>query len=444
MTLFVERGRLERILVLALPIIGGMVSQNVLNLVDTAMVGTLGDAALAAVGIGGFANFVAMSLLLGISVGVQATSSRRKGEGRMDEVALPLNEGLLILLLAAPLMTVGLYQLVPIIYPYINPDPEVIRHGVPYLQVRVLAILFVGMNFAFRGYWNAVDMSKLYMGTLLVMHSVNIFLNWVFIFGNLGAPALGAEGAGLATSLSVTLGTAIYFGLGWKHARANGFLQGLPGREEVFRLIRLSLPNSIQNLFFAAGFLTLYWIVGKVGTPELAAANVLINVMLVAVLPALGLGLAASTLVGQALGRGDPEDAAAWGWDVTRVAIIGLLVLGIPMWLVPDLVLGVFLHDPATLELARIPMRLVGILMAVEGVLMVTMHSLLGAGDTGIVMRVGIGLQWFLFLPLAYLIGPVLGFGLLGIWILQGGYRGLMAMTFAHLWHRGTWADTEV
>jgi MATE family, multidrug efflux pump len=444
MTLFVDRTRLERILVLALPIIGGMVSQNVLNLVDTAMVGTLGDAALAAVGIGGFANFMAMSLLLGISVGVQATASRRKGEGRTEEIALPLNEGLLILLLAAPVLTALLYYAVPLVYPYINPDPEVIRHGVPYLQVRVLAILFVGMNFAFRGYWNAVDMSKLYMGTLLVMHSVNIFLNWVFIFGNLGAPALGAEGAGLATSLSVALGTMIYFGLGFRHAREQGFLRGLPGRDEVFRLIRLSLPNSIQNLFFSAGFLTLYWIVGKVGTSELAAANVLINVMLVAVLPALGLGLAASTLVGQALGRGDVEDAARWGWDVTRVAVSGLLVLGMPMWIAPDLILGIFLHDPATLELARWPMRLVGLLMAVEGVLMVTMHALLGAGDTGRVMRVGIGLQWFLFLPLAYLIGPVLGFGLLGIWILQGGYRGLMAVTYFHLWRRRHWAKIEI
>ncbi len=429
---------------LALPIIGGMVSQNVLNLVDTAMVGTLGNAALAAVGIGGFANFFAMSALLGISVGVQATASRRKGQGRHAEVAVPLNEGLLIVLLAAPPLTALLYFVVPVIYPYINSDPTVIEQGVPYLQIRLLAILFVGMNFAFRGYWNAVDMSKLYMGTLVTMHSVNIFLNWVFIFGNLGAPALGAAGAGLASSLSVALGTVSYFGLGLKHAREAGFLHGLPGRGEVLRMIRLSLPNSIQNLFFSGGFLALYWVVGQVGTSELAAANVLINVMLVAILPGIGLGLAAATLVGQALGRGDHEDARRWGWDVTRVAVLGLAVLGLPMWVAPDLVLGVFLHDPATLALARVPMRLVGALIAVEAVGLVLMNALLGAGDTRRVMRVSIGLQWLLFLPLAYLIGPVLGLGLLGIWVLQGGYRGLMAFIFFRMWRRGRWTHIEV
>jgi len=444
MTLIVEPERLRRILTLALPIIGGMVSQNVLNLVDTAMVGTLGDAALAAVGIGGFANFFAMALLLGISVGVQATASRRKGEGRTSEVAIPLNEGLLIVLLVAPVLSALLYFAVPAVYPYLNADPEVARHGVPYLQVRVLAIMFVGMNFAFRGFWNAIDLSRLYMGTLVAMHSVNIFLNWVLIFGNLGAPAMGAAGAGMATSIAVMVGTAIYFGLGFKHARAMGFLHGLPGRGEVMRMIRLSLPASLQNLFFSAGFLTLYWIVGKVGTSELAAANVLINVMLVALLPGMGLGLAAATLVGQALGRGEPEDAERWGWDVTRVAIVGLMLLGTPMWMIPDQVLGVFLHDPSTLALARLPMQLVGLLMAVEAIGMVLMNALLGAGDTARVMRVSIGLQWLLFLPLAYLVGPTLGFGLLGIWILQGGYRGLMAATFFLIWRRGRWAEIKV
>jgi len=72
------------------------------------------------------------------------------------------------------------------------------------------------------------------------------------------------------------------------------------------------------------------------------------------------------------------------------------------------------------------------------------MNALLGAGDTARVMRVSIGLQWLLFLPLAYLIGPVLGFGLLGIWILQGGYRGLMAVTFFLIWRRRRWAEIEV
>ena len=439
-----SKERFNRILGLSLPIIGAMISQNVLNLVDTAMVGTLGNAALAAVGLGGFALFMFQALILGISTGVQATSSRRKGEGRFDRLAVPLNAALLIVLLAAPVLSAFWYFLTPYIYPYLIADPEVIEQGVPYLQVRTLAIIFVGMNYSFRGYWNAVDHARLYMSTLVVMHGLNIFLNYVLIFGHFGAPALGTYGAGLASSIAMMTGTGIYFFLGLRHAKGNGFLHGLPSRAEVFSLIRLSLPSSLQQLFFAAGFTATFWIIGQVGTPELAAANVLINVTLVAILPGIGFGLAAATLVGQALGRGNVADARQWGWDVTKVGIITLGTLGIPMWLTPDLILGIFLHDPSTIELARIPMRLVGLLMALEAVSLILMHGLLGAGDSRRVMVVSVSAQWLVFLPLAYLAGPVLGLGLVGIWVLQGVYRSVQAMVFLGFWRGGRWANISV
>lgn len=440
----VEASRLKRILALALPIIGGMVSQNVLNLVDTAMVGTLGNAALAAVGLGGFAMFMCMALVLGISTGVQTTAARRKGEGRHDETAIVLNGALVLVLIVAPLLSGLLYQAAPVFFPWLNSDPEVIRQGVPYLQMRLLAMVFVGVNFAFRGYWNAVDMSRLYMSTLIVMHASNIFLNYVLIFGNFGAPALGVKGAGLASALSTVIGAGMYMLLGLRHARAGGFLKRLPGAAVLRSLVRLSLPSGVQQLAFAAGFVATYWIVGLVGTRELAAASVLINVTLVAILPGLGMGLAAATLVGQALGRGDSVDAETWGWDVVKVASVGLTILGMPMWLLPDLILGVFIHDPLTVDVGRWPMRLVGLTMLVEAMGLVLMHSLLGAGDVRRVMVVAITTQWLVFLPLAYLAGPVLGFGLMGIWVMQGVYRTAQAVFFYRFWKGRQWASILV
>ena len=436
--------RLRRILWLALPIIGGMVSQNVMNLVDTAMVGTLGDAALAAVGLGGFANFMFMALLLGLSVGVQTITSRRKGEGRFEEMAVPLNGGLLILLCVAPPLSALLYFAVPAIYPWLNADPAVIEQGVPYLQARVLAMLFMGANFAFRGYWNAVDLPRLYMNTLIVMHASNIFLNWVLIFGNLGAPALGAHGAGIASAVSTAVGFAIYVRLGLRHARAAGFLQKAPPRAEVAALFRLSLPTGIQQLFFATGFVITFWIIGQVGTREMAAASVILNLTLVALLPGLGLGLAAASLVGQSLGRLAPNEAYRWGWDVARVGMVGLALLGLPGAIWPELLLRVFIHDPETIAVASLPMRLVGIGMAVEGLGVVMMHNLLGAGDAKRVMKVAVLSQWVGFLPLAYVAGPMMGFGLTVIWTMQLGYRAAMAGVFTLFWLRRDWTRIKV
>ena len=439
-----EYSRLQRILGLALPIIGGMISQNVLNLVDTAMVGTLGNAALAAVGLGGFALFMCQALILGVSTGVQATASRRKGEGRFGVMALPLNAGLALVLLVAPPLSLVLFLLVPSFFPYLNNDSEVIVQGVPYLQIRLLSMVFIGINFAFRGYWNAVDLSRLYMTTLVVMHCANIVLNYVLIFGKLGAPALGVAGAGLASLIATVLGTAIYLYLGLKYARGNGFLRARPNWGVMATLARLSIPTGLQQLFFAAGFLVTYWIIGRIGTAELAAANVLVNITLVAILPGLGLGLAAATLVGQALGRGDVEEAARWGWEVSRVGMVGLTLLGVPMWLFPDALLSGFIHDRDTLDLARMPMQLVGATMIFEAIGLVLMQALLGAGDATRVMVVAITMQWIVFLPLAYIAGPVFGLGLLGIWVLQGFYRLFQALIFVGFWHRRRWAAVKV
>ena len=431
--------RRQRILGLALPIIGGMVSQNLLNIVDTAMVGFLGDSALAAVGLSGFVVFMCQALILGISTGVQSTAARKKGEGRIDRAAAILNTALLLVLIVAPIFSVILIQVAPTLFPYLNSDAAVIEHGVPYLEWRLGAIVFVGINFAFRGYWNALDMSRVYMTTLIMMHACNIVLNYILIFGKFGAPAYGVTGAGMASAISMAIGSAIYIVLGCKHAAKDGFLKCLATREETSSLIRISLPAGLQQLFFAAGMVGMFWIIGQIGTPELAAANVLITVLLFAILPGLALGLACATLVGQALGRKEPEDAYQWAWDVAKVSVVLLTVLGIPMWLLPDLVSSIFIHDPDTRELARWPMRLLGLTMPIEAMGFTFMHGLLGAGDARRVMMISVGSQWLLFLPLAYLFGPVLGFGLFTIWLLQGGSRALSAFLFVTMWRRRHW-----
>ena len=431
--------RRHRIFGLALPIVGGMVSQNLLNIVDTAMVGFLGDSALAAVGLGGFVVFMCQALILGISTGVQSTVARKKGEGRSDRAAALLNTALLLVLVVAPIFSLVLLQLAAPLFPYLNSDATVIELGIPYLEWRLGAIVFVGMNFAFRGYWNALDMSRVYMFTLIVMHACNVILNYVLIFGKFGAPAYGVTGAGMASAISMAIGTAIYFVLGCKYAAKDGFLKRVATRQETSSLVRISLPAGLQQLFFSAGLVAMFWIIGKIGTAELAAANVLITVLLFAILPGLAMGIACATLVGQALGRKEPEDAYQWAWDVAKVTAVLLTVLGIPLWLIPDLVSSIFIHNPETRELARWPMRLVGLTMPVEAMVFVFMHALLGAGDARRVMMVGVGSQWLLFLPLAYLFGPVLGFGLFTIWLLQSGGRALSAFLYVTMWRGRHW-----
>jgi putative MATE family efflux protein len=423
---------------------GGMVSQNVMNLVDTAMVGTLGDAALAAVGMSSFANFMAQAFLMGLASGVQAMAARRLGEAATGRMALPLNAGLIMALVIGIPVSIILFTLAPTLYPYLISDPAVIAEGVPYLQARLCSITAVGMNFAFRGYFNGVNQSKIYLGSLLTMHAFNLVLNYGLIFGKLGMPKLGATGAGVGSAIATYIGTIVYIVMAFRVAREAGFLRGMPDRSTVRTMLQLSIPSGFRQLFFAAGLTALFWIVGRVSTTALAAANVVINLMLVAILPGIGLGLAAASLVGQALGRGDAADAKQWGWEVVKLGIVGMGAVGLPMLLLPDLLLSGFIHQAATLAEARIPLRIIGGVIAIDAVGLVLQNALLGAGDSTRVMLVVVSLQWLLFLPAAYIVGPVLGYGLVGIWIAQAVYRAVQAGLLATLWQRGKWAYVEV
>lgn len=440
----IDRSRLNRVLTLALPIIGGMTSQNILNLVDTAFVGRLGDASLAAVGLGGFANFMAIAFITGLASGVQAIAARRKGEGNDHETAVGLNGGLLLAIGIGVPLSISLFFLAPYLFPLLNSDPAVVAIGVPYWQARLVGMVFVGMNFCFRGYWNGVNQSGYYMRTLLMMHALNIFFNYALIFGHFGFPEMGATGAGIGTSLALAFGAGYYVYLGLRHARPNGFLQGIPNKSQFSSMLKLALPSSIQTFFFAAGLTAMYWIIGQVGTRELAAANVLVNIMLVCILPAIGLGLAAASLAGQALGANDPTQAKQWGWDVTLVGFIFLLILGAPMWLATTSVLSVFISDPATIQLASLPLKMVGWFIAFDGIGLILMNALLGVGAAKTVMKISIISQWGLFLPVAWIVGPWLGGGLLAVWIAQFAYRALQAIFFARLWQKADWQHIKV
>jgi Na+-driven multidrug efflux pump len=162
------------------------------------------------------------------------------------------------------------------------------------------------------------------------------------------------------------------------------------------------------------------------------------------VLPGLGLGIAAPPQGSQALGRKDPADAYRWAWDVYRVAAVLFTVLAAPMLLLPGPILLFFLRDPALVEVGLVPLRLIGLGILVDGLGLVLMHALLGAGATGLVMKVSVAFQWLLFLPLAYVLGPMLGWGLTAVWLGMTLYRALQSGVFVVAWQRREWVHIKL
>jgi putative MATE family efflux protein len=439
----VERARLRSIFEIAIPIILALLSQTVMNLVDTSMVRHAGNAALAAVGIASFANFVAGAPIMGLSAGVQALSARRIGEGRVHESAFPLNGGLAVCIGFGVPWVLTIALLAPLWFPRLAGTEEIARVGLPYLYCRLAATVLVGAHFSFRAFWNATGHSKFYMVTLLAMHALNVALDWILIFGKFGAPRLGVTGAGIASASAALLGVSLHLWYALRVARAHGFARALPTRAELAAMLRISMPTSFQQLFFAAGMTTLMAILARAGTSSAAAGKVLMDLSLAALLPAMGFGMAGTTLVSQALGRGAPADAKRWGFDVMRVAGASVFLLCLPALLTPRSVLSGFLTDAATIALAATPLRIIAATIAIDAMGMVLQSCLIGAGDSRRVMTVALIMQWLVFLPCVALLVLWLRRGVLEVWLLQGLYRALQAAIFYRLWQRERWMSIK-
>lgn len=438
-----NKDRSRQVLDISLPIVGGMISQNILNLVDAAMVGTQGSAAIAAIGISGFINFMAVAFFTGFAAGVQAMVSRRIGEGRSKEAAYPMNAALVIITLFALPTSIILFFLAPKILHLLNNDPELLQEGIPYLQARFAGIVAIGLNFSFRSYWSAIGQTQYYLRTLLIMHTINIILNYALIFGHFGMPELGTLGAGIGTTISVALGTLYYHYLATKHTKQYGYLSQLARWPTIRSILKISIPSALQQFFFASGFTALFWIIGMVGTHQLAAVNAITSVMLVAILPCIALGIGAATLVGQSLGRKDPHNAYLWGWDVTKLAIIFAIALGALFYIFTDSIMGIFLKEPVALAAAHWPFKLSALIIVIDAVGLVFLNALNGAGSTKSTLYVSIISQWVLFLPVAWYLGPYLGKSLIVIWVAYSVYRVLQTGAFVWLWQRRRWSTIQ-
>ncbi|WP_163373019.1 MATE family efflux transporter [Endozoicomonas acroporae] len=437
--------RLATIFQLGVPIMLAMLSQSMINLVDAALVGPLGEGALAAVGAGSYANFVALSLMTGLSAAVQAQVARRVGAGRLDECAMPTNHGLIIAFCFAMPVSLILVITSPwLLALFDQGSPTFKGAATDYFQIRVMALTAAAMNLSFRGFWNGIGEPNGFLKLLVCTHICNVIFSFILIYGKLGLPALGVQGAALGTLLSMYLGALLNFWMLNKRARKFGFLTHWRNWPALKRLVLLAIPDSLQQTLFALGMMMLFAIVAQLGIREMAIAHVLMNTSLMLILPGLGLGMAANTLVSQSLGAREPEVAWRWGQEVMYTASAVLLVLSLPLIFTPEAVLSLFLHDPSLLAMGSIPMQLTGIGIVLDAPSLVFIQALLGAGANRTVLYIRFVAQWLILLPLCWLIGPVLGFGLTAVWSVPILQRMVTSVSFLVVWRSRRWSKIQI
>lgn len=435
--LFVAR-RHGKVIRLALPIMVGMLSQSMLNLIDAALVGHLGEVALAGVGVGGYAMFMLSASVFGLSSSVQSQTAQRSGAGHAD-IAYPLHSGLVIGLVVGLPLSLWAWWQAPLLIGLINQADDVQRIAVDYLRWRVVSLIAIAFTLCFRGYWNGRQQTHLYMRIIVAVHLINVAASAGLIYGLAGLPKMGASGAGAGTALSLFMGLMVWGWVSIKSPSIEHFLTHLPRLATLRTTLVLAAPHSLQQLLFAAGYAVLIWLLSQLGTTSVAVGHVLINLSLLLILPGVGIGVAAMSLVGEALGRDAQHEAHRWGLDALRVAWPLLLVLALPMLIVPEQVLAIFFTSHELVALGKLPLQLTGVMIVLDAAALVLAQALMGAGAQRTVMVLTLGMQWLLFLPLAWWVGVGLEQGLLGIWLMQLLYRLINSAGFLWVWQQRRW-----
>ena len=426
------------------PIMLAQFSQGLTNVVGTAMVASLDDAqALAGVGIGTYASLLTCFFVLGFSIAVQTLVARRIGEQRLHEIYQPLTAGLLTMLCFGLAITAMAYSLAPSLMSIFSNDNQVTQFAADYYQYRCLSVAALGINFCCRGFLSGTRKTQYDMVILVIVQLCNMLLCYLLIFGKWGFPAMGAAGAGLAASISIAIGTIIYLPITF-HRHWQQLFQ-LPSLAMVKTIAGLGFPNSSQQFFISLATLVLYGLLAKVGTEDLAIAHALNNIALLVILAGNGFGTAATTLVSQAIGQKQYQEAYRWGLHCAMTSLPILLLIVSPFWIWPELILSLFIPDnPKVIEMAILPLQITSFIIVLRINSRIFGQALLGAGDSKHVMLSYAVQQWGFLLPVSAIACLVYDQGITTIWVIQALSWFLQLAICFWLWQKRHWINIRL
>jgi MATE family multidrug resistance protein len=437
-------GHQKTILGLSMPVVAGLSTQMILSLIDTALVGRLPDAKyeLAAMGIVFYLTWAVISFFSSLSTGTQVLTSRSFGSKHYKESGTILASSMTMaavlgLLTAAVVVTfshgiAGLFAV----------DKRVTILAGGYLFYRFLGVPFFLVSVAYRGFFFGIGKTKVFMFAGVLANVSNIFLDYTFIFGTFGIKGMGLAGAGLGTAIAAAIETSIYLivSTSRKYRNTFGIFRNFRFHRDIGKaILKISLPVSFESVFTLSGLLIYVSIIGLLGTLQQAASQTVLSALLLSYLPSMGFGVAAQSLVGRKLGEKDIKCARRWGFETSRIATSYTLFLGLIFISIPQFVLSILTANADIIRVAIPILRIAGFAQIFFGIGFVLANGLQAAGESFFVMLTDVTINWFIFVPLAYLFGMIFKWGLNGVWAAMPFYTSLYALVIFAQFKYGKW-----
>jgi MATE family multidrug resistance protein len=405
---------------LAWPVIVAELGWMFMGVVDTVMVGRVAPEAIGAVGLGSILYFSIAIFGMGLLLGLDTFVSQAYGAGHLRECHRWLRDGVHLAALTTPVLMSLVFGL-NVAMPWLGLHPDVQTMTAPYVAIVAWGSLPLLLYAAFRRYLQAVGLVWPVMITLLAANVVNAGANWVFIYGNLGAPAMGVAGAAWATNIGrVFMASALLLViLRHEHAHRAGLFD-VPFLEvewtRLTRLFRLGAPAATQLAAEVGVFGAVAALAGRIDPIALAAHQVALNIASVTFMVPLGLASAGAVRVGHAIGRGSVDAASHAGWAVITLALVFMSVSALVFVLAGRQLVMLFTDDAAVVATGILLMQVAAAFQLFDGLQVVTTGALRGLGDTRAPMFANLVGHWLIALPVAAFAGFTLGYGVVGLW----------------------------
>jgi MATE family multidrug resistance protein len=409
----------RRTLGLAFPIVAGLVGQMLLGLTDTLMVGHVGTVPLAACG---FSNtLLAIPLVFGFGVlaGVSVNASQAFGAGKPHLAGESLRGGLIISLVMGFFVALATHTILPFLSVFGQPA-EVNASCVNYLLLCAWSFPAIFATGSTKNFCEALARPWPPFWIMLGGVLLNVVLNWILIYGHLGAPAMGLEGAGLATLLSrlATMVAMILYPAMAPSLQAawpsDWFGPGL--MPEVKRLLGIGIHSGGLSLCEVTGFSFGSIMMGWIGVDELAAHQIAITCAGTTFMVPLGIGQALSVRVGQARGAGRLDEIRAIVHGTLGMSFGIALFFALVFLILGSWIAGCFTDDPSVRLLTSRLLIIAGVFQIFDGLQIASSGGLRGFGDTKIPFLIGILAYWIIALPVSYVAAFKMGLGASGIW----------------------------
>ena len=444
----------RRIVALAAPAMGAMVTQTLINQADHIMVGRLPEAE----SIPGQAAVMASMILLwfvggalsAISVGTQALTARRYGAGDHEGAGRVLANSVLISAVLGSLCAVVFYQLAPNVLPLLVTDKRAVAVGVPFLRWRYVAVLSMAVTASYKSFFDGLGRTYVHLIVAIAMNAVNLILNFGFIYGMWGFPRRGVEGSGLASCISSYVGLFVI--IGWSLLpylrKFHVYSAKKLSWKMITELLRLSSPSGVAVWISLAGFGFFYYITGTIDPARKliyqAATGNVISIFMMVFISCMAYGTATATLVGHGMAKKDFTLANAYVIEALKIGVLVYSALAVFTLAFPTVILHAFCKDQAVIDAALPVVKLLGLFEPVMCVALVFTYALYGAGNPRFVMLVEFTLHFFCLIPLSYVLAIKFGLGMIGAWTAMVTYIGAMAVIMAAKYATGSWKHIQI